>query len=91
MAVLVSEGDETATLENINESLDHEREAQAETKQLLVDLKDKEAVALEIIAIRRGYEAPMPGTTGKQRGKYSPRSSRDVPSRSRACVAARTA
>jgi hypothetical protein len=58
MAVLLSEGDETATLENINESLDHEREAQAETKQLLADLKDKEAVALEMIAILRGVRGP---------------------------------
>jgi hypothetical protein len=39
-------------------SLDHEREAQVETKQLLADLKDKEAVALEMIAILRGVRGP---------------------------------
>ena len=39
-------------------SLDHEREAQVETKQLLADLKDKEAVALEMIAILKGVRGP---------------------------------
>ena len=58
MAVLVSEGDETAKLGNIDESLDHELEAQVEIKQLLADLKDKEAVALEMIAILRGVRGP---------------------------------
>jgi hypothetical protein len=58
MAVLVSERDETAKLGNIDESLDHEREAQVETRQLLADLKDKEAIALEMIAILRGVRGP---------------------------------
>jgi hypothetical protein len=58
MAVLVSQKDETAKLGNVNESLDHEREAQVETKQLLADLKDKEAIALEMIAILRGVRGP---------------------------------
>ena len=58
MAALVSERDETAKLGNMDESLDHEHEAQVETKQLLADLKDKEAVALEMIAILRGVRDP---------------------------------
>jgi predicted nucleotide-binding protein (sugar kinase/HSP70/actin superfamily) len=58
MAVLVSKRDETAKLGNIDESLDHEREAQVETRQLLADLKDKEAIALEMIAILRGVRGP---------------------------------
>jgi hypothetical protein len=58
MAVVVTESDETATLGNIDEILDHEREAQLETKQLLADLKDKEAIALEMIAILRGVRGP---------------------------------
>jgi hypothetical protein len=58
MAVVVTERDETAKLGNIDESLEHEREAQVETKQLLADLKDKEAIALEMIAILRGVRGP---------------------------------
>jgi hypothetical protein len=58
MAVVVTERDETAKFENIDESLDHEREAQVEIKQLLADLKDKEAIALEMIAILRGVRGP---------------------------------
>ena len=58
MAVVVTERDETAKLGNIDESLDHEREAQVEIKQLLADLKDKEAIALEMIAIVRGVRGP---------------------------------
>ena len=58
MAVVVTERDETATLGKIDEILDHEREAQVETKQLLADLKDKEAIALEMIAILRGVRGP---------------------------------
>jgi len=58
MAVLVSERDETAKLGDIDESLDHKRQAQIETRQLLADLKDKEAVALEMIAILRGVRGP---------------------------------
>jgi predicted nucleotide-binding protein (sugar kinase/HSP70/actin superfamily) len=58
MAVLVSKRDETAKLGNIDESLDHVREAQVETRQLLADLKDKEAIALEMIAILRGVRGP---------------------------------
>ena len=58
MAVVVRERDETAKLGNIDESLDHEREAQVETMQLLADLKDKEAIALEMIAILRGVRGP---------------------------------
>ena len=58
MAVVVTERDETAKLGNIDESLDHEREAQVETRQLLADLKDKEAIALEMIAILRGVRGP---------------------------------
>ena len=58
MAVVVTERDETAKLGNIDESLDHEREAQVETRQLLADLKDKEAIALEMIAILRGVGGP---------------------------------
>lgn len=57
MAVLVSERNEPA-IRNIDESLDHEREAQVETRQLLADLKDKEAIALEMIAILRGVRGP---------------------------------
>ena len=58
MAVLVSERNEPA-IRNIDESLDHEREAQVETRQLLADLKDKEAIALEMIAILRGVRGPV--------------------------------
>jgi hypothetical protein len=58
MAVRVSERNETAKLGNIDESLDLEREAQVETRQLLADLKDKEAIALEMIAILRGVRGP---------------------------------
>ena len=58
MAVVVTERDETAKLGNIDESLDQEREAQVETKQLLAELKDKEAIALEMIAILRGVRGP---------------------------------
>jgi hypothetical protein len=58
MAVVVTERDETAKLGNIDESLEHEREAQGEIKQLLADLKDKEAIALEMIAILRGVRSP---------------------------------
>jgi hypothetical protein len=54
MAVLLSTVYETATLANIKESLDHEYNARTETEQLLADLKDKEAVAREMIAILRG-------------------------------------
>ena len=57
MAVVVRE-EETAKLGNIGESLDHEREAQVEIKQLLADLKDKEVIALEMIAIVRGVRGP---------------------------------
>ena len=42
VVVTETERDETAKLGNIDESLDHEREAQVEIKQLLADLKDKE-------------------------------------------------
>jgi len=58
MAVIVTERDEAARLGNIDENLDHEREVQVETKQLLADLKDKEAIALEMIAILRGVRGP---------------------------------
>ena len=58
MAGVVTERDETAKLGNIDESLEHEREAQVETRQLLADLKDKEAIALEMIAILRGVRGP---------------------------------
>ena len=58
MAVVVTERDETAKFGNIDESLEHEREAQVETRQLLADLKDKEAIALEMIAILRGVTRP---------------------------------
>ena len=54
MAVLLSTLYETATLANIKESLDHEYNVRTETGQLLADLKDKEAVAREMIAILRG-------------------------------------
>ena len=56
--VLVSDRDETAKQGTIDESLGHEREAQFETRQLLADLKDKEAIALEMIAILRGVRGP---------------------------------
>jgi hypothetical protein len=56
--VLVSDRDETAKQGTIDESLGHEREAQVETRQLLADLKDKEAIALEMIAILRGVRGP---------------------------------
>ena len=69
MAVLVSERDETAKLGNIDESLDHEREAQVETRQLLADLKDKEAIALEMIAILRGVRGPAARHDRKAAGK----------------------
>ena len=59
MAVVVTERDETAKPGNIDESLEHEREAQVETRQLLADLKDKEAIALEMIAILRGVRGPV--------------------------------
>ncbi len=59
MAGVVTERDETAKLGNIDESLEHEREAQVETRQLLADLKDKEAIALEMIAILRGVRGPV--------------------------------
>jgi hypothetical protein len=58
MAVVVTERDETAKLGNIDEILDHERQAQVEIKQLLADLKDKDAIALEMIAILRGVRGP---------------------------------
>jgi hypothetical protein len=58
MAVVVTERDETAKIGNIDESLDHEREAQVEAEQLLADLKDKETIALEMIAILRGVRGP---------------------------------
>src|SRR6266852_6775305 len=54
MDVLVSREHETAKLPNVKERLDHEYNAQAKTKRLLADLKDKEAVAREMIAILRG-------------------------------------
>ena len=54
MAVLVSRRHDTAKLANVSESLDLEHKAQAETQQLLADLKDKEAVAREMIAILKG-------------------------------------
>ena len=54
MAVLLSTVHETATLVNIEESLDHEYSARNETEQLLADLKDKEAVAREMLAILWG-------------------------------------
>lgn len=54
MAVLLSTVHETATLANSKESFDHEYDARTETEQLLADLKDKEAVAREMIAILRG-------------------------------------
>jgi small-conductance mechanosensitive channel len=54
MAVLVSKEHETAKLANVKESLDHEYNDQVKTNQLLADLKDKEAVAREMIAILRG-------------------------------------
>ena len=54
MTVLLSTVHETATLANIKESLDHEYNVRTETEQLLADLKDKEAVAREMIAILRG-------------------------------------
>ena len=59
MAGVVTERDETAKPGNIDESLEHEREAQVETRQLLADLKDKEAIALEMIAILRGVRGPV--------------------------------
>jgi hypothetical protein len=58
MALVVTERDETAKRGNIDESLGHEHEAQVETKQLLAELKDKEAIALEMIAILRGVRGP---------------------------------
>ena len=58
MVVLVSDRDETAKQGTIDESLGHEREAQVETRQLLADLKDKEVIALEMIAILRGVGGP---------------------------------
>jgi pyruvate kinase len=58
MAVLVSKGHETAKLENVNRSLDHEHRTKVETNQLLADLKNKEAVAQEMIAILRGVRGP---------------------------------
>jgi hypothetical protein len=58
MASLVSKGRETATLENVNRSLDHEHRTKVETNQLLADLKDKEAVAREMIAILSGVRGP---------------------------------
>ncbi len=67
MAELASTIRETAKLANIKESLNHEYNARTETEQLLVDLRDKEAVAREMIAILRGYGVAMPDTTGKQR------------------------
>ena len=54
MAVLVSKQHQTAKLASVKESLDHEYNDQVKTKQLLADLKDKEAVAREMIAILRG-------------------------------------
>ena len=54
MAMLVSKEPKTAKLANVKENLDHEYNAQAKTKRLLADLKDKEAVAREMIAILRG-------------------------------------
>jgi hypothetical protein len=54
MAVLVSREHQTAKLANVKESLNHEYNGQIKTKQLLADLKDKEAVAREMIAILRG-------------------------------------
>lgn len=58
MAVLVSKGHETAKLENVNRSLDHEHRTKVETNQLLADLKDKEAIAREMIAILSGVPGP---------------------------------
>ena len=58
MAVLVSKGYETAKLEKVNRSLDHEHTTKVKTNQLLADLKDKEAVAREMIAILRGVRGP---------------------------------
>ena len=58
MAVLVSKEHERAKLENVNRSLDHELRIKVETNQLLADLKDKEAVAREMIAILRGVRGP---------------------------------
>ena len=54
MAVLVSKEHQTAKLANVKASLDHEYNDQVKAKQLLADLKDKEAVAREMIAILRG-------------------------------------
>jgi len=54
MAELASTIRETAKPANIKESLNHEYNARTETEQLLVDLRDKEAVAREMIAILRG-------------------------------------
>ena len=41
MAMLVSREHEAAKLANVKKSLDHEYNAQAETKMLLADLKDR--------------------------------------------------
>ncbi|MGA8311470.1 MAG: hypothetical protein WB755_15675 [Terriglobales bacterium] len=54
MAVLVSKEHQTAKLANVKAGLDHEYNDQVKAKQLLADLKDKEAVAREMIAILRG-------------------------------------
>src|SRR5882724_11599186 len=54
MAELASTIRETAKPANIKESRNHEYNARTETEQLLADLKDKEAVAREMIAILRG-------------------------------------
>ena len=56
--MLVSDRDETAKQGTTDESLGHEREPQVEPRQLLADLKDKEAIALEMIAILRGVRGP---------------------------------
>ena len=58
MAVLTRKEHETAKLENVNGSLDRELRTKVETNQLLADLKDKEAVAREMIAILRGARDP---------------------------------
>ncbi|SRR6266481_5961336 len=58
MAELISKEHETAKLENVNRSLDHELRTKVETNQLLADLKDKEAVARDMIAILRGVRDP---------------------------------
>jgi hypothetical protein len=56
--MLGTDRNETPMLENLKENLDHERVAQAETRQRLADLKHREIVARELIAIVRGVRGP---------------------------------